>query len=187
MKWSVEQSRQNAMRAWRRKKQLPAGRFRQVSRKRCLLSPGNDDKDRCEYAALSGGCFRRKKELQQKLRGRKRQRPLVLWTSFSLANRAFLFCHPPYWWASLVAQTVKNLPAWRRKWQPTPVFLPGKSHRQMSLVGYSVWHCRVVHNLAAEQQQHTIRQIVIRGTSSWRKCDIKWRGKWPSNMEYRVW
>ena len=26
---------------------------------------------------------------------------------------------------------------WRRKWQPTPVFLPGKSHRQRSLVGYS--------------------------------------------------
>ena len=24
---------------------------------------------------------------------------------------------------------------WRRKWQPTPVFLPGKSHRQRSLVG----------------------------------------------------
>ena len=28
---------------------------------------------------------------------------------------------------------------WRRKWQPTPVFLPGKSHGQKSLVGYSPW------------------------------------------------
>ena len=28
---------------------------------------------------------------------------------------------------------------WRRKWQPTPVFLPSKSHRQRSLVGYSPW------------------------------------------------
>ena len=28
---------------------------------------------------------------------------------------------------------------WRRTWQPTPVFLPGKSHRQRSLVGYSPW------------------------------------------------
>ena len=27
----------------------------------------------------------------------------------------------------------------RRKWQPSPVFLPGKSHRQRSLVGYSPW------------------------------------------------
>ena len=28
---------------------------------------------------------------------------------------------------------------WRRKWQPTPVFLPGKSHGQRSLVDYSPW------------------------------------------------
>ena len=52
---------------------------------------------------------------------------------------------------------VKNLPAiagdvrdmgsfpgsgrfpWRRKWQPTPVFLPGESHRQRSLGDYSPW------------------------------------------------
>ena len=27
--------------------------------------------------------------------------------------------------------------SWRRKWQSTPVFLPGKSHGQRSLVGYS--------------------------------------------------
>ena len=26
-----------------------------------------------------------------------------------------------------------------REWQPTPVFLPGKFHRQRSLVGYSPW------------------------------------------------
>ena len=28
---------------------------------------------------------------------------------------------------------------WRRKWQPTPISLPGKSHGQRSLVGYSPW------------------------------------------------
>ena len=28
---------------------------------------------------------------------------------------------------------------WRRKWQPTSVFLPGKFHGQRSLVGYSSW------------------------------------------------
>ena len=28
---------------------------------------------------------------------------------------------------------------WRRKWQPTPIFLPGKSHGQRSLAGYSPW------------------------------------------------
>ena len=57
---------------------------------------------------------------------------------------------------SLVAQSVKNLPAiqetsfpprvgkipWRRKWQPTQVFLPGKSHGQGSLAGNSSWGCR---------------------------------------------
>ena len=28
---------------------------------------------------------------------------------------------------------------WRRKWQPTPVFLPGESHAQRSLAGSSPW------------------------------------------------
>ena len=28
---------------------------------------------------------------------------------------------------------------WRRKWQPTPVLLPGKSHGQRSLVDHSSW------------------------------------------------
>ena len=28
---------------------------------------------------------------------------------------------------------------WRRKWHPIPVFLPGKSHGQRSLVSYSPW------------------------------------------------
>ena len=49
--------------------------------------------------------------------------------------------------ASLVAQMVKNPPAmretwvgkipWRMAWQPSLVFLPGESHGQRSLVGYS--------------------------------------------------
>ena len=30
----------------------------------------------------------------------------------------------------------------RRRWHPTPVFLPGKSHGQRSLVGCSPWGCR---------------------------------------------
>ena len=35
---------------------------------------------------------------------------------------------------------------WRRAWQPTPVFLPGKSHGQRSLAGYSPWGHRVGRN-----------------------------------------
>ena len=29
--------------------------------------------------------------------------------------------------------------SWSRKWQPTPVFLPGESHGQRSLAGFSPW------------------------------------------------
>ena len=36
---------------------------------------------------------------------------------------------------------VEKIP-WRRKWQPTPVFLPGKFHGQRSLVGSSPWGCK---------------------------------------------
>ena len=39
------------------------------------------------------------------------------------------------------------------KWQPTPVFLPGNSHGQKHLVGYSVWDCkRVGQDLVAKQK-----------------------------------
>ena len=40
---------------------------------------------------------------------------------------------------------VEKIP-WRKKWQPTPVFVPGKFHGQRSLVGYSPRGCRVGHN-----------------------------------------
>ena len=33
---------------------------------------------------------------------------------------------------------VRRIP-WSRKWQPTPVFLPGKCHGQRSLADYSPW------------------------------------------------
>ena len=44
---------------------------------------------------------------------------------------------------------------WRRKWQPTPVVLPGESHGQRNLVGCTQWSPkRVGHNLATKQQQN---------------------------------
>ena len=47
---------------------------------------------------------------------------------------------------------VRKLP-WRRKWQPTPVFLPGKPcHR--SLVGYSPWGQKVLDVTELEHGQH---------------------------------
>ena len=48
-------------------------------------------------------------------------------------------------------QTLGGKIPWRRKWQPIPVFLPGKSHGQRS---YSPWGCkRVRHNLVTNQQK----------------------------------
>ena len=61
-----------------------------------------------------------------------------------------------YFWASLVAQLVKNSPAkqetwiqslgWEdpleKEWQSTPVLLPGESHGQRSLAGYGPWDLR---------------------------------------------
>ena len=50
---------------------------------------------------------------------------------------------------------------WRRKWQPTPVFLPGESHRQRSLVGYRpLSHKRVRHGLATKQQTHYLLEKI---------------------------
>ena len=43
-----------------------------------------------------------------------------------------------------------------KEMQPVPIFLPGKSHGQRSLVGCSPWDCRVGHGLATKQQ--TIRR-----------------------------
>ena len=60
------------------------------------------------------------------------------------------------WGTSQVALVVENPPAdagdmrcgfdpwvrkisWRRSWKPTPVFLPGESHGQRSLVDYNSW------------------------------------------------
>ena len=64
-------------------------------------------------------------------------------------------------WASLTAQQIKNPPAMQetkggtgsilgsgrsrgRKWQPTPVFLPEKSHGHRNLAGYSPKDCKRV-------------------------------------------
>ena len=48
---------------------------------------------------------------------------------------------------------------WRRKWQPTPVFLPWKSHEQKNLAGYSPWSPRVRHDLATKQQGRNCRSL----------------------------
>ena len=49
---------------------------------------------------------------------------------------------------------------WRKAWQPTPVFLPGKSHGQRRLPGFSPWGCkRVGRDLVTKQQQQQCEVI----------------------------
>ena len=45
-------------------------------------------------------------------------------------------CEPP---KKMIPIDYNLVSFWRRKWQPTPVFLPGKSHGWRSLAGYSPW------------------------------------------------
>ena len=50
---------------------------------------------------------------------------------------------------------------WRRKWQPTPLFLPGESQGQWSLVGGRLWGCtESVMTEATQQQQQQQQQSV---------------------------
>ena len=57
---------------------------------------------------------------------------------------------------------------WRRKWQPTPVFLPGESQGQGSLVGCCLWGRRVGHDwsgLAAVAVSYLINSLGFPGGS----------------------
>ena len=52
---------------------------------------------------------------------------------------------------------------WKREWQPTPVFLPGDSHRQRSLVGYSPWGHKGVDT--TEHRQYV--EMILSGFPPW--------------------
>ena len=50
---------------------------------------------------------------------------------------------------------------WRRKWQPTPVFLPGESQGQGSLVGCCLWgRTELDTTEATKQQQQTVPTVI---------------------------
>ena len=60
---------------------------------------------------------------------------------------------------------------WSRKWQPTPVFLPGKFHGQRSLAGYSPYG-----HILLDSTEHTRTHILVTGptkqvTAQWNKSD----------------
>ena len=90
-----------------------------------------------------------------------------------------------------VSLWVRKIP-WRRKWQPTPVFLPGKSHGQRSLAGYSpCGPCghTVRHYLVTKQQQHCIinlevaKSIDVKCSHHKKGMVIMW-GDWGVNGSY---
>ena len=69
-----------------------------------------------------------------------------------------------------------------RAWQPTPVFLPGESHGQRSLVGYSPWGCKesdmteqviVSHKKVDNTQCCSQRSELVDGCSFIRRCVLK--------------
>ena len=49
--------------------------------------------------------------------------------------------NPPAMQETWLNLWVRKIP-WRRKWLPTPLFLPGEFHGQRSLEGYSPWGCK---------------------------------------------
>ena len=46
-----------------------------------------------------------------------------------------------------------------KKWQPTPIFLPGQSHGQRSLAGYSPWGLKELDTTEHAQMQGMHRYI----------------------------
>ena len=75
---------------------------------------------------------------------------------------------------------IRKMP-WERKWQFTPIFLPGKSHAQRSLVGYSPqgrW--RVRHDLAINNNVYKI------STPKLPKVATYWKSPWdPWQREHK--
>ena len=84
-----------------------------------------------------------------------------MWDLITIFVVYTLLCiYKPIHWVSQVVLVVKNLSAsagdykryvfdpwvgkipWGRRWQPTPLFLPGEFHEQRSLVGPSPWGCK---------------------------------------------
>ena len=57
---------------------------------------------------------------------------------------------------------------WRRKWQPTPVLLPGKFHGRRSLVGYSPWD---------RKESDTTADLVVRISGSHPSYPVQFLGR----------
>ena len=93
--------------------------------------------------------------------------PGIELASLALAGR-FSTTEPP----GRASSGLGRIP-WRKKWQPTPVLLPGKSHGQRSLADYSPWiHKRVRHDLVTKTRRRKMTNILsssARGTQTMQK------------------
>ena len=70
-----------------------------------------------------------------------------------------LVTHPPVQ-ETWVQSLGRKLP-WRRAWHPTPAFLPGESHGQRSLVGYSPQGCKESDTTEATKHACLTRNILM--------------------------
>ena len=50
---------------------------------------------------------------------------------------------------------------WKREWQPTPVLLPGESHGQRALVGYSPWDCKELDTAEHSTGLERVSQVAL--------------------------
>ena len=76
---------------------------------------------------------------------------------------------------------------WRRKWQPTPVFLPGESQGRGSLVGCHLWGRTELATTEAtqqQQQQKTITEDIL--ALCWNLCLVQ-KIKFEQEDETREW
>ena len=116
---------------------LPVWVYTAVNRSACphgAHTPGGEtDKEGSSKSSeeqLSSSGWTRNTEAQKPSRGGQERHVLPIWLrSKEFACQCSRHRLDPW---------IGKIP-WRRKWQPTAVFLPGKSHGQKGLVGYSSW------------------------------------------------
>ena len=105
--------------------------------------------------------------------GPQSRRPGLAWKRYCLHTGLLLQPLKPARLPSQVVLMVKNPPTnagdirdmssvlgripWSRKWQPAPVFLPGKFHGQRNLAGCSPWDCK-----ESTTTEHTSMQLSLK-------------------------
>ena len=72
----------------------------------------------------------------------------------------------------------------KRAWQPTPVVLPGESHGQRSLVGYSPWVCKES-DMTERRGMHMLKDLFYSTRNSSPLCSDLYRYIWIKKVEKR--